>query len=307
MEALTLARTSGNAAARFDLPAKYQALRVLGSGGTGTVLLARDRELGRLVALKTLRDPGPWFLERLRREARLLARLAHPAIVAVREFEVRAGRAYLAMDYVDGGSLARARLEPLALVRALRRVAAALEHAHRLGVVHRDVKPENVLLDRTGRAYLGDFGLAQEGAWSTCSGVGGTPLTMSPEQTRGAPVGPASDLFSFGVTLYRQLTGEWPFRGRTLADVLHAIQHGSPRPPRALSAELPAALERIVLRCLEKDPARRFGSAHALGRALDRVLERRARLARFLPLAARSRRAAFPTRSRPRIHPEDIP
>src|SRR5262245_10875142 len=103
----------------FEVPAKYQCLRVLGSGGMGSVLLARDRNLGRLVALKVLRDPGPWFLERFRREARVLARLAHPSIVAVHEFDLFAGRAFLAMDYVDGGSLARARLEPRALVSAL--------------------------------------------------------------------------------------------------------------------------------------------------------------------------------------------
>src|SRR5262245_18892136 len=199
----------------FELPAKYQVLRVLGSGGTGTVLLARDRHLGRLVALKILRDPGPWFFERLRHEARVLSRLAHPSIVAVHEFDLFAGRAYLAMDYVDGGSLARARLEPRELVRTLRGVVDALEHAHRLGVVHRDVKPENVLLDRRARAFLADFGVAVEAsARHACAPVGGTPLTMSPEQARGERVGPASDLFSLGVTLYRQLTGEWPFRGR---------------------------------------------------------------------------------------------
>jgi len=274
----------------------------------GTVLLARDRQLGRLVALKLLRDPGPWFLERFRREARVLARLAHPSIVAVHEFDVFAGRAYLAMDYVDGGSLARARLEPRVLVRALRGVVDALEHAHALGVVHRDVKPENVLLDRRGRAFLADFGVAVEArARHASAPVGGTPLTMSPEQARGERVGPASDLFSLGATLYRQLTGAWPFRGRTLADVLFAIQHEEPSAPRALAPHVPAALERVVLRCLEKDPAARFASMAALGQELDRFLAQRSFFARlFSPLAGRSRRAAS-TQPRHRIHPEELP
>lgn len=291
----------------FEAPAKYQLLRVLGSGGMGTVLLARDRHLGRLVALKLLRDPGPWFVERFRREARVLARLAHPSIVAVHEFDLFAGRAYLAMEYVDGGNLTRARLEPRALVRALGGVVDALEHAHGLGVVHRDVKPENILLDRRGRAFLCDFGVAQEGHGRRCTPVGGTPLTMSPEQARGGCVGPASDLFSLGVTLYRQLTGDWPFRGRTLADVLSAIQHEAPPAPRDFAPDLPAALERIVLRCLEKEPERRFRSMAELGDELDRFLAPRSLLARLVPaLAGRARRAQLP-RPRHRIHPEELP
>ena len=231
-----------------------------------------------------LHDPGPWFLERFRREARVLARLAHPSIVAVHEFDLCAGPAYLAMDYVDGGNLARARLEPRALVRALRGVVDALDHAHRLGVVHRDVKPENVLLDRNGRAFLGDFGVAQE--LGRRAPVGGTPLTMSPEQARGERVGPASDLFSLGATLYRQLTLAWPFRGRTLADVLFAIQHEEPPAPRSLAPHVPAALERVVLRCLAK-----------AGAAL-RLDGRARRGARPLPRAALAPRAHAP-RARP--------
>ena len=309
MEALARAADPSNPARpALEAPPKYQLLRVLGSGGMGTVMLARDRQLGRLVALKFLRDPGPWFLERFRREARVLARLAHPSIVAVHEFDLFAGRAYLAMDYVDGGNLARAELEPRALVRALRGIVDALEHAHRLGVVHRDVKPENVLLDRHGRAFLADFGVAMEArARHASAPVGGTPLTMSPEQARGERVGPASDLFSLGTTLYRQLTGSWPFRGRTLADVLFAIEHEEPPPPRSVAPHVPVALERVVLRCLEKDPSARFASMAELGAELDRFLARRPFLARFLsPFAGRFRRAAI-TRPRHRIHPEDLP
>ncbi len=295
----------------FEAPVKYQCLRVLGTGGMGTVLLARDRNLGRLLALKFLREPSPAFLERFRREARLMARLAHPSIVAVHEFDVCAGRAYLAMAYLDGGSLAGARLEPRSLVRSLRGVVDALGRAHALGVVHRDVKPENVLLDRAGRAYLSDFGLAlgpDEGR-ARVQPMAGTPLTMSPEQARGESVGPASDIFSLGVTLYRQLAGEWPFRGRTVADVLFAIRCEPPRPIRALEPAVPGALEAIVLRCLEKEPERRFRSMGELGEALDRFLERPSFFARLRARLDRRRRRGrpidLPFRS-PRIHPEDL-
>jgi serine/threonine protein kinase len=331
----------------FEAPAKYQLLRVIGSGSAGTVFLARDLRLGRLVALKVLGEPrDPQALERFHCEARLLARLAHPAIVAVHELDTSAGRTYLALDYVDGGNLARARLEPRALAATLRGVVDALAHAHDLGIVHGDVKPENVLLDRHGRARLCDFGVATmrsslhgaaydtphdpahdpahgaaygaayDVARGTATGAGrvaaraetfgGTPLAMSPEQARGEVLGPASDQFSLGVTLHRQLTGSWPFRGRTLGDVLCAIQRDDPPRLRALDPRVPAALERIVLRCLEKDPALRFPSMRALGRELDRFLGPRPLPARLLPALLRSIRRAPPA-CRPRIHSEELP
>ncbi len=284
----------------------YEALRVLGSGAMGTVVLARDRELGRLVALKFLRETCAQFLERFRREARIMARLAHPAIVPVHEFRMGAPRPFLALGYVDGGNLGLARLEPRELVRTLRGIVDALAFAHAQGIVHRDVKPENVLLDRRGRAFLTDFGLALEPGEGKLRGPAGTPLTMSPEQVRGRGVGPASDQFSFGATLYRQLTGEWPFRGRTLIDVLLAIEHEPPRRPRALVPALPRALESIVLRCLRKEPAERFRSMTELGVALDRFLERRALLPSWLP----RRRTRPPPQARihpPSLHPEQLP
>ena len=291
------------------VPAKYELLRVLGSGGMGTVLLARDRELGRLVALKLLRESCALFLERLRREARIMARLVHPAIVPVYEFEGSGPRPYLALSYVRGGNLTLARLEPRALVRTLRGVVDALAFAHRHGIVHRDVKPENILLETGGRALLSDFGLAlepREGpARARAPAVAGTPVAMSPEQARGFCVGPASDQFSLGVTLYRQLTGQWPFRGRTLADVLIAIEHEEPVRPRAHAPGVPRALEACVLRCLAKEPGDRFASMEELAQALDRVLAGRTVFARALErLTARASRR--PLSTPPRIHPSSI-
>ena len=291
-------------------PEKYEQRRVIGSGGMGTVLLARDRNLDRLVALKVLLTDCGQLLGRLRSEARLLARLEHPAIVRVHDLDVHDGRLYLAMEYARGGSLATARFEPVPLVRAARGVVDALAHAHDHGVVHRDVKPENVLLlgtageTRNGRgpAVLADFGLAlgaDEGSSALRRPIAGTPVTMAPEQIAGEPVGPASDVFSLGVTLYRALTGRWPFPGRTVHDVFDAVRHRAPDPLRG-DRPVPRRLEAIVLKALAKDPAERFASMGQLGRALDRFLTGRP-LFRLLP-----GRGPRPDVVRgPHIHPGD--
>ncbi len=304
-----LVEAPGHRLGPFQAHPKYQLQRVLGSGSLGTVVLARDRRLARLVAIKFLRESCPLFLARFRREARLTARLAHPAVVKVHELDSFAGRTYLAMEYVDGGSLALARLEPRELLARLRGVVDALTHAHARGIVHRDVKPENVLLDRRGRAYLSDFGLALEPsegqAQHEARSLAGTPLSMAPEQARGELATPASDQFSLGATLYRQLGGEWPFRGRTVEDVLHAIRHEPVRPLRALAPGVPRRIESLVLRCLEKDPTRRFGSMAELGAELDRLLSRRSAWARAAELFGRRRERAA-VRPGPRIHPEEL-
>jgi serine/threonine protein kinase len=269
----------------------------------GTVVLAREPSLARLVALKFLRETCPTFLERFQSEARTMARLAHPSIVPVHELGCHAGRMYLAMDYLEGGNLARARLAPRALVETLLGVVDALAFTHQRGIVHRDVKPENILLDRRGRAYLADFGLALlpgEGP-ARARPIAGTPLAMSPEQARGEELDLRSDLFSFGATLYQRLTGRWPFRGRTLADVLCALLSDAPEPLRAVSPEVPRALEAIVLRCLEKDRERRFSSAEELGTALRRYLSGGGPLTCFLDVWERVSRRREPVSRR--IHP----
>jgi len=307
---LSLARRHGNAPlAHWGLPDKYEPYRVVGSGALGTVLLARDRSLGRLVAIKVLATDCPEFLARLRHEARLLARLEHPSIIRVHDLDVHDGRLYLAMEYAAGGNLALQRMEPVQLVRALRGVVDALGHAHANGIVHRDVKPENLLLGgalrhrgEAGplRALLTDFGLAcgsNEGSASMRRPIVGTPLTMSPEQVDGRQVGPASDVFSLGVTFYRQLTGRWPFRGRTVIDVFDAIRQ---REPDAFEAGCaPRRLESIVRKALAKDPGERFGSMDEFGNALDRFLRSQS----LFSIPAQWLRS---NRGQPRIHPEDV-
>ncbi|MGH7150121.1 MAG: serine/threonine-protein kinase, partial [Planctomycetota bacterium] len=174
-------------------PPKYAIERRLGQGASGVVYLARDLVLDRPVALKFLGLGQVAALERFRREARFTARLRSPSIVKVFEMDEFGGRPFIAMEYLEGGSLAAARLEFPELARALRGVASALEHAHGLGIVHRDVKPENVLLDGEGRGYVTDFGIARDlsgavGATLTEEGqVVGTPGFMAPEQARGEP------------------------------------------------------------------------------------------------------------------------
>jgi len=256
------------------VPRKYEVLCRLGSGSSGTVFLARDRFLDRLVALKLLHSRCRADLARFRREARLMARLDDPATVRVFEMDEVGDQTYVAMEYVDGGNLERARLRPRALIRTLRGVVDALAHAHALGVVHRDIKPENILLDHGGRAYLSDFGLARDTLAPEAGGGGilGTPLTMPPEQIRCAGVDRRSDVYSLGATLYRSLTQRWPFEETDVAELLHAVLHEEPVSLRRHAPDIPPALESIVLRCLEKEPAERFQSMEELGRALDHFL-----------------------------------
>ena len=287
---------------RARIPPKYEPVRVLGSGAMGTVVLARDRALDRQVALKLLNETCGVFLARLHSEARLMARLEHRSIVRVHALEEHEQRPYLVLEYVEGSHLAGAGLAPLAAAAALRDVVDALGHAHARGVVHRDVKPENVLIDRSGRARLTDFGLALEpGEGNNRPGetpISGTPRSMSPEQSMGAPARPASDVFSFGVTLYHGLTRAWPFRGDTLTDLLRALREDQPEDPRVHAPELASDLVGVVLRCLRKDPAERFGSMEELGAALERALGAPTLFERAARLLGRSRLGTWNSRER---------
>jgi eukaryotic-like serine/threonine-protein kinase len=300
------ARGRGFPVAGWD---RYEFLSTLGRGGMGEVYEARDRRLGREVALKFIRGADPDRVLRLLQEARTQARIDHPNVCKVYEVGEVFGKAYVAMQLVRGQTLDEAALEMTlpAKVRALKLVAEAVHEAHRLGVVHRDLKPSNVMIDQTDGGHLRpvvmDFGLAYEvtrGHGLTAAGaLLGTPAYMPPEQARGdlRSVDQRSDVYSLGATLYELLVGVAPFRDSTLAGLLDKIQNEEPRPLRARAPQVPADLETIVLKCLHKEPAGRYPSARALaddlGRFLDGepVLGRRPGLRERLARKARRHRA----------------
>jgi serine/threonine-protein kinase len=280
----------------------YDLLGELGRGGMGVVYRARQRGLGRLVALKMIRAAGLVDGEpllRFRAEAEAVARLRHPNIVQIYEIGELAGRPYFSLELAEGGSL-DAKLagtpqparQAAALVEPL---ARAVHHAHEHGIVHRDLKPSNVLLTADGVPKLTDFGLARSlaepgAAARTHSGaVVGTPSYMAPEQAEGRPraTGPASDVYALGAILYEALTGRPPFRGPTVLDTLEQVRSQEPVPPRHLQPGVPRDLETITLKCLQKDPGRRYASAAALADDLRRFLEDRPIVARPVGVVGR--------------------
>jgi protein kinase-like protein len=259
------------AGARVVRVGNYIVERRLGAGGQADVFLARDVVLRRLVALKVLhRSSGPSQNVRGLEEARLIATLDHPNIVRVHHVELSEGVWYMAMEYVDGGNLELrvTRAGALDPVRALRHalvVADALQHAHKIGVVHRDVKPQNLLETRAGVLKLADFGLAglrQESLDNTGKPVRlvGTPQYLAPEMWLGENATAKSDIYGLGATLYFMLTGRPPFPAKTVRDLRHAHLTETP----AMAADTPAAAAEVVLHCMAKNPADRPASASAL-------------------------------------------
>lgn len=263
---------------------RYEVLSQLGRGGMGVVYRARDRRDDRIVALKFVLEADPQTSKRLLREAQAQARINHPNVCKIYEVGEVQGHAYIALQYIDGVPIHEAREEMGldASVAAIRDVAWAVHEAHRLGIVHRDLKPGNILVARTAAAgwipYVMDFGLAREmlaGAQLSNSGVVlGTPAYMAPEQALGsALLDRRSDVYSIGATLYELLTGQPPFEGDSVPTLLRQLASHDPPPLRTLVPELPVALETITLKCLEKDPARRYASASALANDLTRYLD----------------------------------
>lgn len=263
----------------------HEIVEVIGRGGMGVVYRANDLCLRRVVAVKTLLSgvpKGPRELERFLREAQAAAGLTHPNIVQVHEVGNRDGVPYFTMEYVDGGSLAewleaapRSAMECAALVATL---ADAVEFAHRGGIVHRDLKPSNVLLTADGIPKIVDFGVAfrldcDPGLTATQSPVG-TPSYMAPEQARSetGAIGPRSDVYALGAILYQALTGRPPFRAETSVETLRQVLHDEPVAPSSFDPRLRRDLETICLKCLEKDPDRRYGSAAELAAELRRFL-----------------------------------
>ena len=266
------------------LAGRYELGEVVGQGGMALVYRATDRALGRDVAVKVLRDQfaeDPEIVARFEREARSAARLAHPNVVDIYDVGQDGPTQFIVMELVEGENLKslirrEAPLSPARVIRLGRDIAAALEFAHRRGLVHRDVKPQNVVLDMNGRARLTDFGIAQAADAASLTQTGtvlGTAQYMAPEQARGRGATAASDLYSLGVVLYELATGQPPFEGGPALSVALRHVQEAPRPPRQLNPNLPPQLEAVILKLLAKEPARRFGSAAELAEALAGTLQ----------------------------------
>jgi Protein kinase domain len=259
----------------------YELVEEIGRGGMGVVYSARD-ESGCLIALKVMREADDLApaAARFRREAEVVAQVRHPNIVPIHHLGEHGNQIFLVMDYIPAGTLGEHLKRFLAdsslTVRTLIKIARAVHHAHHLGVLHRDLKPSNVLLDDHDEPKVTDFGLAKlPSAAPELSRDGeliGTPAYMSPEQAggRNEEIGPATDVWGLGVILYELVTGLRPFPGGDQARMLYAIQTARPLPPRQIRPRLDPALEAIILRCLEKKPARRYPSAAALADDLER-------------------------------------
>ncbi|HEY9075089.1 MAG TPA: bifunctional serine/threonine-protein kinase/formylglycine-generating enzyme family protein [Anaerolineaceae bacterium] len=267
---------------------RYQVLSLLGEGGMATVYLARDTVLDCDVAVKFIRidDLPPssarTTLARFAREAQATARLSHLHIVDIKDFGEYAGMPYLVMRYIPGGTLKdqmRRRAKPYSpaeAARLLAPIARALEYAHEKNIIHRDVKPGNILLTESNQAVLSDFGIAKvfgEGAQATLTGTGvglGTASYMAPEQWRGKSE-PASDQYALGVVLYEMVTGKMPYQADTPGEVFYKVISEPLPPPRQFAPGLPVEAERVILRALEKDPRQRFANMGAFAQALERM------------------------------------
>lgn len=291
-----MARGGGNADAPRQLGA-FRVLREVGRGGMGVVYEADDVVLGRRVALKVLRFGalcGPEAVDRFEREATTVARLHHTNIVPIFSVGAEHGVHYYAMQFIEGRTLADVAHDGSVDARRAAgwalQAAEALDHAHRHGVIHRDVKPSNLLLDADGRIWLTDFGLARRLDDVTMSVTGallGTPRYMSPEQASlvRSEIDHRTDIYSLGATLYELLSGVPAFAGDSPHQVIHAILTTDPEPPRQFRGDVPRDLDTIVMKCLEKDPTRRYASARELADDLRAWLDGRAIRARQPSLA----------------------
>ncbi|OGO67121.1 MAG: hypothetical protein A3H36_00025 [Chloroflexi bacterium RIFCSPLOWO2_02_FULL_71_16] len=266
---------------------RYQIVAPLGQGGMASVYKAYLPSLERTVALKVMRAgfaEDPDFLERFRREAKSIARFSHPNIVQVFDFDDVDGRYFMAMEYLEGGTL-RDRLVELAkdgqrlpareVTRIVSEVADALSYAHSFGIIHRDVKPSNVMLTRDGRSVVTDFGIAKvlSATQQTQAGVGmGTPEYMSPEQGQGITIDHRADIYSLGIMAFEMLAGRVPYIADTpMAIVLAHIRDQIPA-PSTVNGEIGPVADRVLMRALAKQPEERYGSATELAQALSRAI-----------------------------------
>ena len=258
---------------------RYHLQQRLGAGGMGEVWLAVDEVLRRTVAVKAMLpgvagDPG--FAQRFEAEATSMARVHHPAVASIHDFGHSDGLLFLVMEYVDGESLAqrlaRGRLAPDEAMRLIERAATGLQAVHEQGLVHRDIKPANLLVRRDGTVVITDFGIARHsdaGHLTVSGAILGTPTYLSPEQVRGEPAGPLSDVYSLGLVAYECLAGEKPFVGDSpYAVALQRLRSGPP----TIKADLPVAVQAVVERALAVEPADRWPSAAALAEAAGKAV-----------------------------------
>jgi serine/threonine protein kinase len=264
---------------------RYELRGAVASGGMATVYKAWDTRVERIVAVKVLRSltkTDQHAIERFRREAHAAARLSHPNAVTVYDFLEEHGEYYLIMEYVEGVNLKQllARKGPLSAQEAVTitgQVCSVLQVAHAQGFIHRDIKPQNILIAKDGQAKLTDFGIVRvlEATGLTNTGIVlGTADYLAPEQARGDPLSPASDLYSLGVVLYEMLAGRPPFVGSSAVQV--AMQHANnvPPPPSKYNPRIPRALELVVKKALQKEPGRRYADAESMRKALQESLKK---------------------------------
>src|SRR5215472_17516635 len=264
---------------------RYEMQEPIGRGGMATIYRAVDLRMGRVVAAKILREvysTDPKFVTRFQREARAASALAHPNIVQVFDYGQSGENYYIVMEFVDGSDLRRylKKTGPLSnerVVEIAHDVALGLGAAHRLGIVHRDVKPQNIMLNDQGLVKLTDFGIASmykdaEAERLTTTGMTlGTVQYYAPEQAQGEIVSPAADVYALGIVMYEMLTGRTPFDGDTPVTVAMRHIQDLPEPPSAYNPRITPGLERIILRCLEKDPRDRYRDGDALAYALENL------------------------------------
>ncbi len=279
---------------------KYKILATLGQGGMARVYRAHQENLDREVAVKVL---PPWyaadrnFVARFNLEARLSARLSHPNIVTIHDFSEQDGQLYIVMQLVDGGTLKQlldalrdpssrgnqdgqhgtGTMDIVEANRIFQQLASALAYAHEKGIIHRDIKPVNVLMDRTKRPILSDFGIAKALAGTsdlTRPGAGvGTPEYMSPEQCKGEQVDRRADIYALGIMLYETLTGRTPFIGDNYPAIAHSHIYEEPPDPRIFNRQLPLSIRDVILTALQKDPEYRYQYASDMAKALEHALQ----------------------------------
>lgn len=293
---------NGEHAAGRVLNDRYELIEKIGEGGMAVTYRAKDRLLDREVAVKCMREQfaaAPEFAERFRQEARAAANLSHPHIASVYDTGSSDGCHYLVMEFIEGEDLKQqvrrsGPLEAKAALDIARQVAEALDAAHSRGIVHRDIKPQNILVTAADEVKVTDFGIARamyapgDGETDT---IIGSAHYFAPEQARGEAAGPPADVYALGCVLFQMLTGRPPFEGENPVAVAHMQIYDPPPRPRTFNPEVPPAVERIVMKCLEKDPGRRYASARELARELVAAGEQAVEIPRPEPAAPVARPA----------------